>query len=59
MYVNSLACVTMTGGESECFRIDSGVKQGCIMSPKLFNVHMDAVMKEVKMGKERRGNDWP
>ena len=25
MYANSLACVGVKGGESECFRIDSGV----------------------------------
>ena len=35
---------------SECFRIDSGVRQVRIMSPWLFNVYMDAVMKELKIG---------
>ena len=54
MYVNSLACVKVEGGESERFRIDIGVRWGCIMSPWLFNVYMDAVMKEVKMRIERR-----
>ena len=54
MYVNSLACVRVKGGESECFRINSSVRQGCIMSPWLFNVYMDKVMKEVKMKMERR-----
>ena len=33
MYVNSVPCVRIKGGESECFRINSGVRQGCIMSP--------------------------
>ena len=33
MYVHSLACVRVKGGESERFRIYSGVRQGCIMSP--------------------------
>ena len=28
MYVNSLACVRVKGGERECFRIDRGVRQG-------------------------------
>ena len=51
MYVNSLAYVRVKGSESQCFRIDSGVRQGCIMSPWLFNVYMDAMM-EVKMGIE-------
>ena len=47
MYADSSACVRVKGGESERFRIDSGVRQGCIMSPWLFNVYMDGVMKEV------------
>ena len=33
----------------------------CEVPPCLFNVYMDAVMKEVKMGIGRRGEDiaWP
>ena len=50
MHINSLACVRLKGSESECFRIESGVRQGCIISPWLFNMYMDAVMKEVKVG---------
>ena len=44
MYVDSLALVRVKGGESERFRIDSGVRQGCIMFPWLFNVYMDTVI---------------
>ena len=55
MCVNSLDCVKVKRVESECFRIDSGMKQGCIMSPWLFSIHMDAVKKEVKVGIGRRG----
>ena len=33
MYVHSLACVKVKGGVSECFRINSGVRQGCILFP--------------------------
>ena len=53
--LNSSTCVRVKGGESECFRIDSGVRQGYIMSHWLFNVYMDGVMKKVKMGMGRRG----
>ena len=28
MYVNSLVCVRVKGSESECFKIDNGVRQG-------------------------------
>ena len=30
------------------------MRQGCTISPWLFNVYMDAVIKEMKMGKGRR-----
>ena len=55
MYMNCQACVRVKGGERECFRISSGVRQGCIMSLWLFDVYREAVMKEVKMGMGRRG----
>ena len=51
MYVNNLACVRVKRDECQCFRISSGVRQGCIMSPWLFNVYMDTV----KIGMGRRG----
>ena len=41
--------------EKKYFRMERCVKQGCNMSPVLFNVYMDAVMKEVKMGMGRVG----
>ena len=31
------------------------MRQGCIISPLLFNVYIDGVMVEVKMGLGRRG----
>ena len=53
--INRLACIRVKGGESECFRIDSGVRQWCIMFPLTFQCIDDAVLKEVKMGIGRRG----
>ena len=50
-YVDSSACVRVKGGESKWFTIDSGVRQWCIISPWMFNVYMDGMMKEVEMGK--------
>ena len=49
MYINSLACVRVKRDESQYFRIDNRLRQGCTMSPWLLNMYMDAVMKEVKM----------
>ena len=39
MYVHSSVCVRVKGGESEQFRIDSWVRQRCIISPWLFNIY--------------------
>ena len=55
MYVDSLVCFLLKGGESEWFRIDSGVRQGYIMSPWLFNVYINTAIKELKMGMGKRG----
>ena len=40
---------------NERFSIDSGVRQGCIMSPWLLNEFMGVMIKEVKMGMGRSG----
>ena len=55
MCVDISACIRVKRGESEQFRIDRGVRQGCIMFPWLVNVYMNRVMEEVKMGMGRRG----
>ena len=42
---------------SESFRIKTGVKQGCILSPFLFTLCIDWLMKETAKT-ERRGITW-
>ena len=55
MYVDSEACVRINGMEGEWFKVNSGVRQGCVMSPWLFNLYMDGVIKELLMGMEMEG----
>ena len=56
MYVGSLSCVKDKGGESEWFRIDTGVRQGCIMSPLAFKcIYGCSDGGENGDGKEGRG----
>lgn len=50
-YRNSRMCVRVGGGESEMFRVGRGLRQGCVMSPWLFNIFMDSVCR----GMEREG----
>ena len=47
-YVNSRACVRIGNRESDSFEVKVGLRQGCVMSPGLFNVFMDGVVREVK-----------
>src|SRR5678816_2535410 len=48
MYDDSETCVKINGAESDCFNINCGVRQGCVMSSWLFNLYMDGVMKELE-----------
>ncbi len=41
------ACFKINGETSEHFEIKVGLRQGCVMSPWLFNVYMDGVMRGV------------
>src|SRR5215469_9078715 len=47
-YVNSRSCVKVGGWVVEMFDVKVGLRQGCVMSPWLFNVYMDSIVREVK-----------
>ena len=40
-YVDSRVCVWVGNDVSEWFPVNVGIRQGCVMSPWLFNVYMD------------------
>ena len=46
-YVGSKACVRVGNEVSDSFLVKTGVRQGCVMSPWLFNLYMDGVVREV------------
>lgn len=46
-YVESRACVRIGNDVSDRFPVKVGLRQGCVMSPWLFNVYMDGVVREV------------
>ena len=48
-YVDSGACVRVGNDKSEWFPVHFGLKQGSVMSPWLFNVYMDGVVREVNV----------
>ena len=64
-YVDSRACVRVGCRESEWFPVKVGLRQGCVMSPWLFNIFMDGVVREVYARMGGRGLElinergWP
>ena len=50
LYMECEARVKVGEKQSEWFNVDQGVKQGCTLSPWLFNVLLDAIVKEAREG---------
>ena len=66
LYVGSKACVRVGNEVSEWFPVRVGLRQGCVMSPWLFNLYIDGVVREVNARALGRGlklvdgndNEW-
>ena len=48
-YIDSRAFVRVGNDASEWFPVNVGLRQGFVMSPWLFNVYMDFVVREVNV----------
>ena len=46
--IDSWECVLVGNDVSEWFPVNVGLRHGCVMSQRLFNVYMDGVVREVK-----------
>ena len=57
-YVNSRACVRMGNSVSEWFPVQEGLHQGYVMSPWLFNIYVDGMVREVTAGMLDRVSVW-
>ena len=47
LYTGTWCRVRTTEGASEDFELKTGVRQGCVLSPLLFNCFMDRILREV------------
>ena len=55
-YLDSRACDRVGNDVSEWFPVNVGLRQGCVVSPWLFNVYMDGVVREVNV--RMLGKGW-
>ena len=45
LYARQEATVITGHGTTDCFQIEKGVRQGCILSPCLFNLYAEYIMR--------------
>ena len=58
-YKKVQSAVRLDGGNTEWFDVNVGVRQGCVISPLLFDVFVDGLAREVSEGaKPWCGSGW-
>ena len=49
LYTNQKATIRWNGDHCEYFNIEKGVRQGCILSPHLFSIYIENIMREANL----------
>ena len=49
LYANQEANVRTEYGDTESFSIGKGVRQGCVLSPYLFNLYSEYIMRQANL----------
>ena len=55
LYIGQELTVRTGHGTTDCFQIRKGVRQGCILSPCLFNLYADHIMQNAGLNEAQAG----
>ena len=55
LYAGQEATVTTGHGTTDWFQIGKGVRQGCILSPRLFNFYAEYIMRNLGLEEAQAG----
>ena len=55
LYAGQKATVRIVHGTTDWFQIGKGVSQGCILSPCLFNLYAENIMRNVTLDEAQAG----
>ena len=55
LYAGQEATVRTPSGTSDWFKIEKGVRQGCLLSPCLFNLYTEHIMRNARLDELQAG----
>ena len=55
LYVSQEEAVRIRHGTTDCFKIEKGVCQGCILSPCLFNFYAEYITRNARLDEAQAG----
>ena len=58
IYQRSHADIILNGAKLRVFPLRSGTRQGCSLSPLLFNIVLEVLASAIRQHKEIKGNRW-
>ena len=55
LYAGQEATVKSLYGADDLFKIEKGVQQGCLLSPSLFNLYAEHIMRNTRLDESQPG----